>query len=311
MPGPVAGPGQKGVLRVVRASMNLTTQNFCFTLVSERDNILGMAYGQNKINEYESRLRREGDVIKVFCKHCNEWKSSNGFHMSKGKFKSICKDCHNSRYSKAAGYQSPSHRNNQEKARKRKQKWLSEPQVCTMCGDTKPRIEFYNEKQNRYLPYCCSTRRSWEEIERDISEQMKTCFECGMRLPFGEFNDGGNGRDGKRPYCKYCQAARQKLHAGRDDRKQIIREVDDGTLSVKVLSDMLRKAKHCSHCGIEMTMSYPVAPSHKTIDHNVPLSRGGLHSINNVSVICLSCNSSKQTRTMEEFAKVVKKKRQV
>lgn len=270
-----------------------------------------MKGGINKIREYEKRLRQTGDQIEVFCKHCEAWKPGEGFHMSKGKFKSMCKDCHSARYSKASGYQSPRAKARQEQARKQKEQWLNEPQTCTMCGETKPRKEFYSEKQKRYLPYCCSMRRSWEEIERDISEQMKTCFECGLRLPFDEFSNGGTGRDGKKPYCKCCDAARMKAYSDKPERIELIRQTDDGTLSVKVLSTMLREAKHCSHCGTEMTTSYPVTRKNKTIDHDVPLSRGGTHSIDNISILCLGCNSSKQNRTMAEFAKVLKKKRQV
>lgn len=270
-----------------------------------------MSNGQNKVKEYEGRLRQNGSQLDVFCKHCEKWKPSTGFHMSNGKFKSMCKSCHSERYSKAAGYQSPSAKAKQEQARKQKSQWLNEPQTCTNCGETKPRKEFYSEKQKRYLPYCCSTRRSWDEIERDISEQMKTCFECGLRLSFDEFPNGGTGRDGKKPYCKCCEAARLKVYSDKPDRMDLIKQTDDGTLSIKVLSAMLRETTHCSHCGTEMTTSYPVTRQNKTIDHDVPLSRGGKHSIDNISILCLGCNSSKQTRTMAEFAKVVKKKRQV
>lgn len=267
-----------------------------------------MATGSNKIRQYEARLRQNGDQLDVFCKHCEQWKSSDGFHMFKGKFKSMCKSCHSARYSKAAGYKSPSARAKQEQSHRQKQQWLSELQTCTNCGETKPRKEFYSEKRRGYLSYCCSARRSWNEIERDISEQMKTCFECGLRLPFDEFTDGGNGRDGKKPYCKCCDAARMKSYSDRPERMELIRASDDGTLSVKVLSAMLREATHCWHCGTEMTTSYPVTRSNKTIDHDVPLSRGGKHSIDNISILCLGCNSSKQDRTMSEFAKIVKKK---
>ena len=257
--------------------------------------------------KYQARLRSVFGFDEVYCNKCNQWKISDSFNKSKGRFQSSCKHCHNERYGKGSGYKSPSDIKNSEKASRRKQKWLNEIQTCTACGTSKPRSEFYNERQKRYLPYCCSTRRTWEQIEVDIREQMKTCFECGLRLSFDEFSFGPNGRDKKRPYCKCCEAARAKVYSDKPDRMYQIRQTDDGSITVKILSDMLRHAEHCDHCGVRMTQDYPVTPSNKTIDHDVPLSRGGEHILSNITIMCLSCNSAKQTRTLDEFSRVKKK----
>lgn len=266
-----------------------------------------MPSGVNKSKEYQSRIREINNVISVFCKHCDAWHDQSNFNKSKGRYQSICKDCHRSRYSISAGYKAPSHIQKSIEAQKRRKIWLSEEQTCTICGLSKPRKDFYSKSQNRYLPYCCSPRRTWAEIDQDIKEQMKTCFSCDLRLPFDEFSNGGNGRDKKRAYCKCCEAARAKVYSDKPERIERIRETDDGTAAVKVLSEMLRKTEHCNHCGVRMTQGYPVTPSNKTIDHDVPLSRGGKHILSNITIMCLSCNSSKQARTLEEFAKVKKK----
>lgn len=266
-----------------------------------------MKKSQTQLNKYLSRIMDTPDGVKVFCNSCKTWLSCSDFHKTRDKFKSKCKHCHRKKYSKAAGYKTPSAKKAQQEAHAKKQAWLAEPQTCTFCGETKPRNDFYNEKQKRYLPYCCSKRRSWDQIEIDINEQMKTCFECGLRLPFEEFTFSPNGRDKKRPYCKCCEAAKAKVYSDRPDRMEQMRETDDGSITVKVLSNMLRNAHHCEHCGVRMTQDYPVTPSNKTIDHDVPLSRGGKHIMSNISIMCLGCNSAKQTRTLDEFSRVKKK----
>lgn len=280
---------------------------FALIKCSEQYIVLAMVTGLNMRKKYEQRLRGAGEGLEVYCNNCEGWHSHNNFHIVKGKYKSICKICHSSKYGKGSGYKAPSHIRKSEQAHKRKQKWLLEDQRCTSCGEVRPRKDFYNERQKAYLPYCCSTRRTWEQIEVDIQEQMKTCFECGLRLSFDEFSFGPNGRDKKRPYCKCCNSARIKMYSDRPERMEQIRETDDGSITVKILSDMLRHAEHCDHCGVRMTQDYPVTPSNKTIDHDVPLSRGGKHILSNITIMCLSCNSAKQTRTLDEFSRVKKK----
>ena len=46
----------------------------------------------------------------------------------------------------------------------------------------------------------------------------------------------------------------------------------------------------CPVCGC--TMSYVNKLVRPTIQHNIPISKGGLHELGNISVICSSCNSS-------------------
>lgn len=41
-----------------------------------------------------------------------------------------------------------------------------------------------------------------------------------------------------------------------------------------------------------------------SVDHIVPLSRGGEHSMNNVQCAHLSCNCSKSDQTIEEISEV-------
>ena len=48
--------------------------------------------------------------------------------------------------------------------------------------------------------------------------------------------------------------------------------------------------KECPMCGC--TMSYANNLVKPSIQHNIPLSRGGEHELGNISVVCLSCNSS-------------------
>lgn len=50
----------------------------------------------------------------------------------------------------------------------------------------------------------------------------------------------------------------------------------------------------CPICNV--TMNYHDNLTAPTIQHNKPLSKGGLHEISNISVICRSCNTSTRNK---------------
>jgi len=56
-----------------------------------------------------------------------------------------------------------------------------------------------------------------------------------------------------------------------------------------------RDGYFCSYC---LDASGPFA-----IDHIIPISRGGSNEMNNLTVACRSCNSSKRDRTPHEWVK--------
>jgi len=61
----------------------------------------------------------------------------------------------------------------------------------------------------------------------------------------------------------------------------------------------------CQGCGIECPKeaNYPAKDS-ATLDHIIPLSKGGEHSYANTQLLCLSCNSTKGNRELERLANV-------
>ena len=54
----------------------------------------------------------------------------------------------------------------------------------------------------------------------------------------------------------------------------------------------------CPYCGKLLYASFEDQPS---VDHMVPLSRGGRNDISNIALAHLSCNLKKRTKTPEEF----------
>jgi 5-methylcytosine-specific restriction endonuclease McrA len=105
----------------------------------------------------------------------------------------------------------------------------------------------------------------------------------------------------QRPDVRVVERDRRRL------RKAMLRREAyraDGTIS-EVLSlegkftradwlALLKEFDHsCAYCGVETKM---------TFEHLTPLSRGGKNQKGNIVPACLPCNSSKQDRTVEEYA---------
>jgi 5-methylcytosine-specific restriction endonuclease McrA len=53
-----------------------------------------------------------------------------------------------------------------------------------------------------------------------------------------------------------------------------------------------RDKRRCQICGAKTRGKYP-APTSATIDHIVPLAKGGPHLLHNVQTACLRCNLKK------------------
>ncbi len=53
----------------------------------------------------------------------------------------------------------------------------------------------------------------------------------------------------------------------------------------------------CTYCGLEKPL---------TVDHMIPLSKGGSNSIDNITPACLTCNCSKGDKTYDEYIDRIK-----
>ncbi len=66
----------------------------------------------------------------------------------------------------------------------------------------------------------------------------------------------------------------------------------NATIGEVDIAVIYERDKVCIYCGSDKDL---------TVDHLVPLARGGPHQQDNLAVACRSCNSRKGTKTYEEF----------
>lgn len=147
----------------------------------------------------------------------------------------------------------------------------------------------------------------------------KVCIQCSQPMP-----------DGKRPHAVYCTrkcktSASERRRPQRDHAARYLREREHRLESVSAYQrenpqvpqrskrrrkaliagagvfqvsakdwskEVRRHGGRCFYCNSDGRMS---------MDHVVPISRGGRHSIGNLVPACITCNSSKRDRTIMEW----------
>lgn len=76
--------------------------------------------------------------------------------------------------------------------------------------------------------------------------------------------------------------------------KRRARQMAAGVYKVSKAEIMAIRSQPCLYCGSKDRI---------TVDHIIPLVRGGRHSLGNLAPACLPCNSQKRHRTITEWRK--------
>lgn len=201
---------------------------------------------------------------------------------------------------------------------------------CNICRELKPLGEFHRcataPDGRQYRCKFCNT-----ELQRDraralgirekhrrdpalLSRGLKLCLLCDEAKKLVHFSPTLRGWGGVAAYCKPCMSRYQSSrpqhrrdvyvwrsknrarwlsqHAAHQQRRRAC--VADGTVTPGAVAKLYRRQR-CFYCGKR------VARKRRTVDHKVPLVRGGSHSISNLVMACGPCNFRKSARTAEEF----------
>lgn len=175
--------------------------------------------------------------------------------------------------------------------------------TCIACGATHERASDYCGRKcrqrsayrlkagiditdERSWRYGTNPRRkgAWSAGRPDATPPYLTCPDCGGRRACGAM------------VCKPCRAKRQQIRSGDDHRVQRKQRehAAPGLSSYRrllMLAKWKRRGVHCAYCPELAT----------TVDHAVPLVRGGTNYEGNLVPCCRSCNSRKGGRLIIEM----------
>lgn len=225
------------------------------------------------------------------CSKCSETKTIDSFGKDKnrkdGRFPQ-CRDCR----------RTPEHAKKLQSARENMKRGLKS---CSKCKKIKPLKAFHKDPQKAtgYASSCADCHRerrrkkaaAWhadrERIQDMISKGFSECLSCSKVKPLAEFEKSSKRLGGVTRKCLECSAkyrrryGLQRLKANRDYRK---------------IDIFKRDSYICYICDKQLSPDTPWPdPLCPTIEHVIPLARGGADLESNVKTACWGCNNKKST----------------
>lgn len=99
-------------------------------------------------------------------------------------------------------------------------------------------------------------------------------------------------------HARYWRNPEKRRHQSRVARAK--RSGISCYLSLEEWKQLLRRFRfRCAYCGTRLTKN------NRSLDHKIPLLRGGTNDIKNLVPSCLRCNQRKHLQTAEEFKKSI------
>lgn len=159
--------------------------------------------------------------------------------------------------------------------------------------------------------------------------QYKTCSKCKQTKQISLFNNKASTKDGKRSACRDCELiARREYYAKPFSKRLIYSQLLESQKAINRLRSRNWNKENNDKRTLAMAKRralqkgngvYVVTPKEiikiknsrcfycgnlgGEVDHVIPLTRGGSHSIGNLVPACRTCNSSKNNRLIMEWKK--------
>lgn len=160
-------------------------------------------------------------------------------------------------------------------------RWSRKYSCCIQCGTTKIPHHAKGFCQN-----CYTRKRFSKEYQRTYNKSV------GAKKAQHKYRQSTKGKKAfDKINYKYRHSLKGKESARlkRRREKAIIKKVNFWTPQMTVEWKVIVQTTegYCPVCGVEVEIE------RMTMDHIIPLSKGGIHHINNVQPMCRSCNSAK------------------
>lgn len=147
--------------------------------------------------------------------------------------------------------------------------------TCIECGRLKHEAQRKTERYKERV-------RAWEKANPDkVREKYRRYTEKNRQ----KVRDWGKG---------YRERNAERIAIRQAFRKSLRRTRDGAASQEQIAAHKQRHGKRCAMCH---------ARAKTTLDHIIPVAKGGTHTLRNIQWLCQPCNSSKGAKPMEDFAR--------
>lgn len=153
-----------------------------------------------------------------------------------------------------------------------------------------------------------------EEREARL-DATHVCKECGKTFTMRELRESNPWNYSDNPtFCSRSCSKRFNKRESRHRRRERGERRHCGSVSLHDLE--IRDRNTCYLCGcmtnrsdysIDERGNFVAGPTYPSIDHVVPLSKGGAHDIGNARLACCRCNAIKGNRSVREAKEAIQK----
>ncbi len=184
---------------------------------------------------------------------------------------------------------------------------------CNKCGEEKALSEFSKDGQNKdgLKGQCRTCRRAYSAKYRAENKDKGKAYSAKYRAENKEYF-AQYYADNREYYAQHNsdwrQANPEKKRAN-DQRRRARKANAKGTFTADDWK--ARLAYHgyrCIYCGVEKSET---KEGYLTMEHLIPLSRGGTNYPSNLAPSCKSCNCKKHTKTHFEFIEYLNDQKEV
>jgi len=170
--------------------------------------------------------------------------------------------------------------------------------TCNKCKQTKPLSDFHKDKKGKF-----GVARRCKDCVNEYSKQYRSSRREEMKQRSADWR-ARNPDKVLKHRREYYQKNSPRM---KEYVKQYLKDHPEVKARVRVLRRLQKQAKRfvvtakdmrrllsqpCYQCGSMVQLS---------IDHVIPLSRGGSHGIGNLATLCRKCNSSKGSKLLIEW----------
>jgi 5-methylcytosine-specific restriction endonuclease McrA len=159
---------------------------------------------------------------------------------------------------------------NPEACKRNRQRWYEENKEKAEAGRRSRQKKVY-EKRKRYLS-------AWYQKNKERRVEQATQWRLANKERWNRYAD------------KWRKENPDELRAYAQKRMVIVRTQTVGTVTADDIKAILAEnGSRCVYCNKRKAT---------TIDHVIPLSRGGAHAVHNLAGACLPCNASKGSKLL-------------